>query len=56
MRVFALLTVVLIGFAASPARAEVAPGTTIDQSTADQVKDLLPPEILNRKKRGFGTP
>jgi hypothetical protein len=52
IRVFALLTVVLIGFAGSPARAEVAPGTTIDQSTADQVRDLLPPEILKHYEKG----
>jgi hypothetical protein len=52
MRVFALLTVVLIGFAGRTARSEVAPGTTIDQSTADQVKDLLPPEILKHYEKG----
>jgi hypothetical protein len=34
------------------AAAEVAPGTMIDASTADQVKDLLPPEIYEHYKKG----
>jgi hypothetical protein len=34
------------------ARAEVAPGMTIDQTTADQAKDLLPPEIYSHYKKG----
>src|SRR5262249_40064934 len=42
----------VIGLAANRAGAEVAPGTMIDQSTADQVKDLLPPEILKHYKNG----
>jgi hypothetical protein len=29
-----------------PGGAELAPGTTLDSSTAEQAKDLLPPEIL----------
>ena len=34
------------------ARAEVGPGSTLDQSNADEVKDLLPPEIYNHYKKG----
>ena len=33
-------------------RAAVAPGMTLDQSTADQAKDLLPPEIYDHYKKG----
>src|SRR5262249_56769228 len=32
--------------------ADVGPGTTIDQSNADQVKDVLPPEIYKHYKNG----
>src|SRR5262245_33266964 len=52
IRVLAVFIAVVIGVAANRAGAEVAPGTTIDQSTADQVKDLLPPEILKHYKNG----
>ena len=34
------------------ARADVAVGTTLDPSTADQAADLLPPEILKHYKTG----
>jgi hypothetical protein len=33
-------------------RAAVTPGMTLDQSTADQAKDLLPPEIYDHYKKG----
>src|SRR5262249_54788922 len=33
-------------------RAAVSPGMTLDQSTADQAKDLLPPEIYDHYKKG----
>ena len=32
--------------------AAVTPGMTLDQSTADQAKDLLPPEIYDHYKKG----
>jgi hypothetical protein len=35
-----------------PARGDVKTGTMIDQSTADSVSDLLPPEILKHYKEG----
>jgi hypothetical protein len=34
------------------ARAELAAGTTVDRSNADQAKDLLPPEILSHYQKG----
>jgi hypothetical protein len=34
------------------ARAELAAGTTLDRSNADQAKDLLPPEILSHYQKG----
>ena len=34
------------------ARAEVAAGTMINQSNADQLRDMLPPEILKHYKNG----
>src|SRR5215510_14644779 len=34
------------------ARAELAVGTTLDKSNADQAKDLLPPEILSHYQKG----
>jgi hypothetical protein len=52
MRVLTVVIAVVMGVAANRAGADVAPGTTIDQSTADQVKDLLPPEILKHYKNG----
>src|SRR5262245_39086431 len=36
---------------ASP-RAEIRPGMVIDQSSADETKDLLPPEIYEHYKKG----
>ena len=38
--------------AGRPARADVQPGMTLDQSTADQAEGLLPPEILKHYKAG----
>ena len=37
---------------AGRARAEIAVGTTLDRSNADQAKDLLPPEILSHYQKG----
>jgi hypothetical protein len=34
------------------AGAEIGPGTTLDQSNADEAKDLLPPEIYAHYKKG----
>src|SRR5262249_12727593 len=34
------------------ARGDVTPGMTIDQSTAEQTKDLLPPEIYRHYQKG----
>jgi hypothetical protein len=42
---------IVVGLAV-PARGDVKPGTMIDQSTADSVSDLLPPEILKHYKGG----
>lgn len=42
----ALLTI------AAVARADVSPGMTLDQTTAEQAKDLLPPEILSHYTKG----
>ncbi len=36
----------------SPGGAEVSVGATLDQSTADAAKDLLPPEIYDHYKKG----
>src|SRR5262245_833255 len=43
--------VVAIAMAAA-ARAQVSPGMTIDKSTANQAKDLLPAEILKHYQAG----
>src|SRR5215470_10563520 len=51
MRV-AVVALLLTGFAANGTGADPPPGTVIDQSTADQVRDLLPPEILKHYKNG----
>src|SRR5687768_8756430 len=47
-------TIVLAGalLLASTAHAELAPGTTLDKTTAEQAKDLLPPEILAHYQKG----
>src|SRR5262249_26055632 len=50
MTLLVLLTAVLL-FGGS-ARAELAVGTTLDKSNADQAKDLLPPEILSHYQKG----
>jgi len=42
----------LVGLAAVHARAQLAPGTTLDRTTAEQAKDLLPPEILRHYQNG----
>jgi hypothetical protein len=42
----------LVAAAGVPARADVTPGMTLDQTTADQAADLLPPEILKHYKNG----
>ena len=47
----------LVLLAAAPARdhrarAQLAAGTTLDRSNADQAKDLLPPEILSHYQKG----
>ena len=42
----------MLGITVATAHAEVAPGTMIDKSTAAQVKDLLPPEILRHYETG----
>src|SRR4029450_4310972 len=45
--------VVMLSAAWDPAvRAAPAPGTTIDQASADQVRDLLPPEIYKHYQNG----
>lgn len=35
-----------------PVRAQLAPGTMLDQSNADEAKDLLPPEVWTHYKKG----
>ena len=50
--VAAVMMVALLGFAGPGVRAELAPGTTLDQSNADQASGLLPPEILKHYKGG----
>jgi hypothetical protein len=50
--VVAAIAAALFGGGTPCVRADVAPGTTIDQSSADQVKDLLPPEIYKHYKNG----
>ena len=48
-----IMTIVFLLAAFAPSgRAEIAPGTTLDQSTADEAKDLLPPEIYEHYKKG----
>ncbi|HLK13115.1 MAG TPA: DUF1329 domain-containing protein [Candidatus Binatia bacterium] len=44
--------VVLALAGARPAGAELKPGTMLDESSADEAKDLLPPEIFNHFKKG----
>jgi hypothetical protein len=46
VRTLVAVAVVVIGFAGIPARAELTPGTMVQQSNADQASGLLPPEIL----------
>src|SRR5262249_52090060 len=46
------VAVVVVGFAGGVARAELAPGTMLQQSNADQANGLLPPEILKHYKAG----
>ena len=41
-----------LGFVPAARVAAVEPGTMIDSSTADEVKDLLPPEIYKHFKNG----
>jgi hypothetical protein len=41
-----------LGASTVPVHADVAVGTTLDASTADQAADLLPPEILKHYKDG----
>ena len=48
-----MMLAIALGLAGSlPAAAEVRPGMTIDQSTADETKNLLPPEIYEHYKKG----
>jgi hypothetical protein len=55
--VSALGALLLAASLAVSARADVSPGTTLDSSTADQAKDLLPPEILaHYQKNGYVNP
>ena len=46
-----VLAAVLLAVPLRSAHADVTPGTTLDSSTADQAKDLLPPEILAHYRR-----
>src|SRR5262245_60913659 len=49
----ALMVVGLLGaMGVSPAGAEAKVGTMLDQSTADEASELLPPEILKHFKNG----
>src|SRR2546430_12741635 len=49
----ALALGLLIGAAGVVGRATaIEPGTTVDQSNVDQVKDLLPPEVYAHFKKG----
>src|SRR5262249_8910155 len=50
--VAAVMTVALLGLVRPGVRAELAPGTMLDQSNADQASSLLPPEILKHYKGG----
>jgi Protein of unknown function (DUF1329) len=51
--VASLVLGVLLGVGLVPARvAAIEPGTVIDQTSVDQVKDLLPPEIYQHYKKG----
>src|SRR2546427_5628380 len=52
--VAALALGLVIGVAAVPGGSAqaVEPGTTVDQSNVDQVKDMLPPEIYSHFKKG----
>src|SRR5439155_15890678 len=52
-RMTALALGLLIGAAGVVGRATaIEPGTTVDQSNVDQVKDLLPPEVYAHFKKG----
>src|SRR2546428_7571783 len=42
----------LLGLAAVDVGAAPAPGTTLDRTTAEEAKDLLPPEILRHYQNG----
>ncbi len=42
----------LLGSVLGAAHAELAPGTMVDQSTAAEARDLLPPEILKHYEKG----
>jgi hypothetical protein len=48
----AAIAAAVVGGGATAVRAEVSPGMTIDQSSADQVRELLPPEIYKHYKNG----
>jgi hypothetical protein len=49
--------VLLAATLAAPSAAELTPGTTLDSGTAEQAKDLLPPEILEHyKTNGYVNP
>ena len=50
--VAAVLAAAVFATCTPSVRAELAPGTMIDQSSSDQVKDLLPPEIYRHYKNG----
>src|SRR2546429_7278265 len=41
-----------VGLAAVHVGATLAPGTTLDRTTAEEAKDLLPPEILRHYQNG----
>jgi hypothetical protein len=48
----ACLLAMLIASASRSALGELAPGTMVDQSTADEAKGLLPPELYEHYKNG----
>ena len=50
-RTLLIAVAVATGIAAAPGYA-LEPGAMVDQSTVDQVKDLLPPEVYNHFKKG----
>src|SRR5690242_20681674 len=51
-RVAAVTFGVVAALGVATAAWAVEPGTTVDATTVDQVKDLLPPEIYNHFKKG----